>query len=243
MYTRIAATVTLAAAALLAVQPAFAALIYAPTPIGPSPRTSDYGTVSGSGFRTFDNFTSASSASIDRISWRGLWFAEAAPAPAPLPLVDQWEIAFHASSAGTPGALLWTQTLAASSVASVFAGSGVLTAGTTYNVNFYDYSLDMPALFNIMAGTEYWISVTAIAAEFNPAFAILGATGGDDSSYQQQLGPGMSIAAAGPVARDRALVIEGTLLAVPEPASLALAGIAIVGLASRRLKTRGRASE
>lgn len=212
---------------------ASAALIYGTTAIGASPRSSDYGTVSGSGFRTFDNFTSASGASIERVSWRGLWFGDATPAAAPAPLVDTWEIAFHASSGGTPGAVLWSQSIAAASVGATFAGAGVLNAGSTYNVNFYDYALDLPAVFNILAGAEYWISVTAIADNFNPTFAILGATGGDDLSYQQQLGAGMGVISAQSVARDRAFRIEGTL-AVPEPGTLALGVIALAALAGLR---------
>ncbi|KQW45508.1 MULTISPECIES: PEP-CTERM sorting domain-containing protein [unclassified Roseateles] len=224
----------LALAALGAWTPsASAALIYGTSAIGASPRTSDYGTVSGGGFRTFDNFTSASGASVERVSWRGLWFGNTTPAPAPAPLVDTWEIAFHASGGGAPGAVLWSQNIAPASVGATFAGTGVLNAGGSYNVSLYDYVLDLPAVFNLAAGTEYWISVTAIADDFNPAFAILGATGGDDASYQQTLGAGMAVVSGQSVARDRAFRIEGTFT-VPEPGTLALGGIALAALAGLR---------
>lgn len=233
-------TFTVAAATLAAcgawTSPASADLIYATTVIGASPRTSDYGTVTGFGFRTFDNFTSASGATIERVSWSGLWFGDVTPAPAPAPLVDTWRIAFHASSGGVPGAALWTQDVAAADVASTFTGNGVLTAGSTYNVSLYDYALDLPSAFNIAGGVEYWISVLAIADNFNPMFAIRGATGGDDASYQQTLGAAMSVTSAASVARDRAFVIEGTLQ-VPEPGSLALGGMALVALAMSKRRS------
>lgn len=226
---------TLALAALAGwAAPASADVIYGTSAIGASPRTSDYGTADGFGFRTFDNFTSASNAAIERVSWRGLWFGDLQPAPAPSPLVDTWQIAIHASSGGTPGAVVWSQDVAAAGVGSAFAGTAVLSVGGLYNVNLYDYTFDLSSAFGILGGQEYWISVTAIAANFNPMFAILGATGGDDASWQQTLGAGMSVTSGSSVARDRAFTIEGTLLAVPEPGTLALVGIAVGALATRR---------
>lgn len=218
-----------------------ATVIYGTTAIGESPRTSDYGTASGSGWRTFDNFTFGSNASIERVSWRGLWFADLTPAPAPTPVVDTWEVAFYASTGGIPGAALWTQNISAASVAQTFRGNGVLSLGqnTNYNASYYDYVLDLPAIFNIAADTEYWISVTAVAANFNPAFAILGATGGDDSSYQQLLGANMSVSQTFVRARDRAFVIEGT---VPEPGTLALGGIALAAMAGIGVRRRSKAA-
>lgn len=237
--TRLAipATALALAALLTCATQARAAVIYGTTAINESPRTSDYGTASGSGWRSFDNFSSASSASVERVSWRGLWFADLQPTPAPSPVVDTWEVAFRASSGGVPGAVLWSQNIAAASVASTFQGNGVLNANGAYNVSFYDYALDLPALFNIAAGEEYWISVTAIAANVNPAFAILGATGGDGSSYQQLLGANMSVTQSFVRARDRAFTIEGTLL-VPEPGTLALGGIALAAMAGVGLRRR-----
>jgi hypothetical protein len=211
--------------------PAGASVIYGTTAINSSPRTSDYGTTTGSGWRSFDNFTSASAASIERVSWRGLWFDDVQPAPAPNPVVDFWEVAFRTSNGGAPDAVLWSQNMAAASVASTFAGTGVLNAGGTYNVSFYDYSLDLPLPFDIAAGEEYWISVTAIAADLDPQFAIRGATGGDNASYQQLLGANMSVSQSFARAADRAFTIEGTLLAVPEPGTLALAGIVLAAMA------------
>lgn len=229
------------AALVASAVPAGAAVVYAPTAISASPRTSDYGTVTGGGFRTFDNFSVAGGAAIERLSWRGIWFGDTTPAPAPDPVVDNWLVAFHASTGGVPGAVLWSQNIAAADVVATFRGTGVLTVVESYNAKFYDYALDLPSVFNALAGEEYWVSVMAIADTFNPVFAILGATGGDDSSYQQLLGANMAVNSAGNVARDRAFTIEGTLFAVPEPGTLALCGIALAVLA-RRGAARRRAA-
>ena len=84
-----------------------AAVLYAPTPIGSSPRTSDYGDVSQSGFRTFDNFSVNSNGYVETVSWRGFSLGNAEqPAAAPAPDANSWEIAFYGDNAGIPGTQL-----------------------------------------------------------------------------------------------------------------------------------------
>ena len=218
---------------------ASAAVLYSPTVISASPRSSDYGSVSGSGFRTFDIFTLAESSFVERATWSALWFdgANPDPAPAPSPDVTTWEISFYADNAGTPGTLLSSLLFAPASVTSTFQGNGVLSAGGTFNAAFYEYAVDLTSPFSATAGAQYWISILARSDNFYPAFAWRGATGGDDSSYQQTLGAGESVQSATAVARDRAVVLEGS--SVPEPGTFGLvAGALLLLPLANRLRRR-----
>ena len=229
------AATALAASAFMtfAAGEAGAAVLYAPTPIGSSARTSDFGDSSNSGFRSFDNFTVADGGIVQHVSWSGFWidFGNPDPAPAPAPDVLSWEVAFYADNAGIPGAQLSLDTYAAADVDETFVGDGQFSVGSLFNVAFFDYSVDLLTPFAATAGTQFWFSVMARSDEFNPAFALRGATGGDDASYQHTLGAGLSVVNEGAVARDRAVVLEGTL---PEPGTLALVGAGLLGLVAIR---------
>lgn len=230
--------VTLCALACLATVSLNAAVLYAPTPIGSSARFSDYGSTDETGFRALDNFTLASGGRVERVSWSGFWLDQIQPAPAPAPDVDTWEIAFYADNAGAPGAQLWLESIAPVDVSSTFLGTGVFSVNGLYNVSFYNYSVDLPSFFNAAAGTQYWVSILAGADTFRPSFALRGATGGDDSSWQQVLGAGMSVVSGNAVARDRAIVLEGT---VPEPGTWLITAAGLLALpAIRRARLRGK---
>jgi hypothetical protein len=224
---------TLALSVISAV-PASAEVLFGTTAISPSPRTSDYGT-SGGGFRTFDDFLLAGSAQVETVSWQGFWvnFDQPTPTPAPAPDVTSWEVAFFADNAGAPGALLASQSFAAAAVTSTFLGNGTFSGGGTYNAAYYDYRVTLPTAFAAAAGQTYWLSILSLSPNFNPAFAWRASGDGlGDSSFQQQLGAGMSVVNAVAVARDRAFILEGT--AVPEPGTLMLFGTAALSLAVRR---------
>jgi hypothetical protein len=225
-----------AALALSAALPAQADLLYGTTAIGSSPRTSDYGSTTQFGWRSFENFTIASGGTVRRITWTGLWFGDVQPADPPDPDVLSWDIAFHASTGSAPGAQLVLQNYLAAQVSSTFLGTGVLSAGSQYNVSYYRYSVDLAAEFLALDGTEYWLSILARSDEFNPAFAWLGATGGDDTSYQQQLGANMAVTAEFVRARDRAVQLEGQPLPEPGSALLALAAVGALALTRRGSK-------
>jgi hypothetical protein len=213
-----------------------AAVIYAPTVIGSSARISDYGSASGTGFRTFDNFEVSFGGSVQTVTWQGFWLDldNPIPVPAPSPDVLNWEIAFHADNAGIPGSQLSFESFAAADVASTFLGYGVFNAGGSYNVSYYEYSVTLTNPFEFSGGTEYWFSIFSRSDSYFPAFTLRGATGGDSASYQQLLGPGLAVVGQGPVAADRAVVLEGT---VPEPPAILLTAMALVLLPlSRRFR-------
>jgi hypothetical protein len=203
-------------------------VLYNPTPLGSSARFSDYGSASSSGFRSLDNFTVAPGGTVEKVTWSGFWLdlAGQVPAPAPSPDVTSWEIAFYADNAGTPGTQLLLQSFPAADVTSIFNGFGVYNIGTAHNVAFYTYSVDLTSAFQAAAATQYWVAVLSRSTEYNPVFAVLGATGYDDASYQQQLGAGLAITSSGEVFRDRAITLEGT--AVPEPGTLAIGATGVL---------------
>ena len=212
-----------------------ATLLYAPTPIGSSARTSDYGDISQSGYRSFDNFTVSASGYVETVSWRGFYLGNVQPAPAPTPDVNDWEIAFYADNAGVPGTQLFFESFAAADVAETLQGTTVFNAGGAFNINLYRYSVSLTNPFAFNGSTQYWISIMSRSDVSNPEFALLGATGGDDASYQQFLGPGMSVTGAIARAADRAIVLEGT---VPEPGSILLGATGLMFLIGARARRR-----
>jgi hypothetical protein len=216
------AAILLAAASNLS-----AAVIYGPTVIGSSARISEYGDTTQFGFRSFDNFSFDKNASIETVTWYGFWIDlnNPVPAPAPAPDVQNWEIAFYGDNAGTPGAQLSSETIAPAGVTTTVVGAGTFTVGDTYNVVSYRFATSLVNPFSISSGTDYWFSIFARSDDYYPAFTWLGATGGDDASYQHVLGAGLSITGASAVARDRAAILEGT---VPEPPAAILMGMTLL---------------
>jgi hypothetical protein len=228
---------TLCIAAAIASIDAGATVLYAPTPIGSSARTSDFGDISQSGFRTFDNFTVSLNGYVNKVSWKGFYLGDIQPAVAPAPDVDNWEIAFYSDNAGVPGSQLFFESIAAASVAESFEASGVFNINpNSYNVNYYGYSVALTNPFAFNGGTQYWVSILSRSDYSNPSFALRGATGGDGASYQQTLGPGMTVTGATARNADRAIVLEGTT--VPEPGSILLGATGLVLLIAARHRRR-----
>lgn len=212
-----------------------ATVLYEPTAIGASLRAADYGTSNGSGFRTFDDFTSIPGALVQKVSWRGIYIGAAQPAAAPTEDVTNWQLSFHADENGLPGASLLLATLSAADVTSTFQGTGEFSqSGVRYNVPFYSYSAVLPTAFQAAAGARYWIGFVGLSENFSPLFALLGGTGGDNRSVQQTLGAGMVVTETKEHSADRAIKLEGVELPEPGTYSLLTAGLALGALLLRR---------
>ena len=217
-----------------------AALLFSTTPNGNAAWGSDYGTVGGSGFRTYDNFLLNSGAYVDTVTWDFLYLDLNAPlpAPAPAPDVNQWVVAFYADNAGVPGAQLATHTFAAADVTASLVGTGTYgVGGNVYNINSYHYSIDLPAAFLAQQDTTYWLSVLALSNTYNPIAAWRGGNGGPaDTTYQEQLGPGMAVVGDFERGGDRAFSLAGRQ--APEPSMLLLAAMGLGAAVVRRRRNR-----
>ena len=231
-------TYSLFAVPVLFLAPALsAAVLYQTSAIGSSLRNADYALSSQSGFRVFDDFTIATGGSIASITWRGMYYDNANPlptdAPPPVEDVQSWQISIWSDSPGGPDAPLLLIDLPAADVSSTFLGTGVFTAGPSYNASFYDYTAALPSAFYANAGTKYWFGLVGTSPDNDVRFTVRGASGGDSSSRQQTLGAGLSGGAISTVAADRAFTLEGS---VPEPSTFALLGFGVAGgLLRRRL--------
>lgn len=79
---------TLLVLATAAALPARAALLYSQTGGSSTVRISDLGAGTGQGFRSFENFNLAGGGTVQRVTWRGIWYDPAAVVPAPPPTPD-----------------------------------------------------------------------------------------------------------------------------------------------------------
>jgi hypothetical protein len=182
------------------------------------------------GWQTYDDFSLAAAADIGRVTWRGIYLDSNLDNAAPSTV--GWTVEIWSSAGGAPGALLFSESVAAASVTRT-AVSGTWTFGS--EVDLYDFDLDLSGAFSAAAGTTYWFSVQSTAPSFYPLFgwSMAGANG---STYQESLTGTGSISSTFVRGGDRAFALYADANGVPEPHSLALV---LAALAGGALATRG----
>lgn len=135
-------------------------------------------------------------------------------------------IRLYADSAGSPGALLSTQTV--SYVASNYVGN-FFSSTVNQNEDIYSYDFNLTSGLALNAGTTYWIGAAGNGFDFPQA----GTNGWDDNSMAQ-FNSTSFLFNTGSAVGDQAFQLYDE--AVPEPATMAILGAGALALLRRRKK-------
>ena len=185
------------------------------------------------GFRTLDDFSLGSAATIDEVIWWGIYIHTDLTNASPN--TTDWSIRFQADNAGVPGAILASETLPAAQVTRQLVGTGTFGQGNTVDV--YQFTAPFPN-FSAAAGITYWFSALSRGPTFDPLFSWIEGTNGNGTSFQTHFVNGVNVSGTLLEGADRAFA----LAQLPEPSTLLLIGAGLAALLSRRrLPMRARA--
>jgi hypothetical protein len=164
---------------------------------------------------TYDNFTLATTMNITGATWVGGYFN-----PATTGTITAYTLQIYADNAGTPGAVLQSESITGNAAETVDAGGAPI----------YDYTAVFSSPFTASAGQQYWLSIVPDTA-YPPQWGWATGTGGDGAAYQDYMGSGAA------TVYDMAFTLQGA--PVPEPAFYQLGALlALGGLGALRLRKR-----
>lgn len=199
-----------------AISNATATVIYEQGPIG----TKNTKATGSDGFNVlsknrtaFDDFTLSADSTVTSITWMG----KVAPS-------TTFEIGFYANSGSRPATTpLLHITL-----------DPVLTQDSDFRFVFH-YEADLGAGLFLEADTRYWLSIKDVTQDF-AEWGWLGDDGGSNLSRNDNTG------AFSPSRLNLFFTLNSDPVAVPEPATLSLFGLGLLGLSAARLR-RHRTSQ
>ena len=156
-----------------------AAVVYTQPPAGSGMLPSAWWTPNGSDYDQYawDSFTLATSAPVTEVKWRG-GFGYGSSTNS----ITGFTITFYASIGGNSQPNIASAPPLATYTAT--GNPGQTAAGTVGGYPMYDYDYVLPAPFQAVAGTVYWIQIEAAQSGI-PDWCLAGGTGGNGSYFRR----------------------------------------------------------
>lgn len=173
------------------------------------------------GYLQYDSFVLTQDATIESVSWTGVDLNELLGWTPVNP--TSFTVSLYADAGGAPGSRL-SFSLVGNSAGATDTGTDLL------GLNLYQYTGTLTTAFHASAGTTYWIGISDPTTNANWFWA--SGSGGDG------VHAGVVGGTPGSFVDDMSFTLQGTVAAVPEPASAVLMLLGAAGLLAR---TRRRA--